>query len=93
LNYKIIKRNFRTRFGEIDIIAQDNKTLVFVEVKKKTSEVYGKPAEMITKKKLRKIINTAESYIFNNKLKGPWRVDAVLIMDDKIELIKNLTNS
>ncbi len=54
LGYEIFERNFRTRFGEIDIIARDGETLCFVEVKKKTSDRFGSPAEMITPKKLDK---------------------------------------
>ncbi len=93
LGYKIIERNFRTRYGEIDIIAKDNKTLVFVEVKKKNSIRFGMPKEMVTKNKLKKIINTAENYRIENKEKGPFRVDVVSIIKDKIEIIKNVTNS
>lgn len=90
-DYKVIKRNFRTRFGEIDIVASDGKDLVFVEVKMKKSDAFGLPAEMVTSKKLKKIVNTAQIYITENEYKGSWRIDVVTILGDKIELLKNVT--
>lgn len=63
--YKILDRNYSTKFGELDIIALDNNVLVFVEVKTKTSDQFGSPEEMITPHKLRQIRNTAQSYLLN----------------------------
>jgi putative endonuclease len=91
LGYEIFERNFRTRFGEIDIIARDGETLCFIEVKAKASDRFGSPAEMITPKKLDRIIRTAKHYVQENDLSVPWRIDAVLIQGDKIELIRNIT--
>ena len=91
--YTIVARNFRTRFGEIDIIAKDGKTLVFIEVKKKNSDYFGSAAEMITKRKLLKVINIAKVYAQEKDYSGPWRVDAVLINKNSIELVKNLTSN
>lgn len=92
--YKIIDRNFRTRFGEIDIIAEDGDTLIFVEVKAKSSIKYGTPAEMITKTKQHKLKLMSEYYISEKNYKGPWRIDAVTILGDKfthkIEILKNI---
>lgn len=89
--YKIIERNFRTRFGELDIVAKDGKVLVFVEVKAKASDRFGAPAEMINARKQQKIKNMALTYINEKNFEGPWRVDAVLIQGDLIELLKNIT--
>lgn len=93
-SYKIIERNFRTRFGEIDIIAKDDNTLVFVEVKMKSSIRFGTPAEMITKRKQLKIKRMAECYLLEHGYKGPCRIDAVTILGNKfpqIEILKNIT--
>lgn len=90
--YKIISRNWRTRFGEIDIIAKDGEELVFVEVKAKADDFFGTPAEMITHRKLEKVVKTAESYITEERYEGPWRIDAVAIEGDKIEILKSLTS-
>lgn len=89
--YKIIERNFRTRFGEIDIIARDADVLVFVEVKAKTSSRFGSPAEMVTKRKQFKIKNTAQCYISDTGYAGPWRIDVVSIEGKNITIIKNIT--
>ncbi|MDD3678819.1 MAG: YraN family protein [Patescibacteria group bacterium] len=93
-NYKIIIRNYRSRYGEIDIIALDQKDdfLVFVEVKKKTSDRFGEPSEMINERKIKKIIATAEFFLQENKLDNcQTRVDAILINNKGLEHIKDIT--
>lgn len=91
LGYELFERNFRTSFGEIDIIARDGEMLCFVEVKKKASDRFGSPAEMITPQKIDKIIRTAKRYVQENDLNVPWRIDAVLIEGNEIKLIRNIT--
>lgn len=90
--YEIITRNFRTRYGEIDIIAIDEDMLVFIEVKAKSSDKFGSPADMITPKKLDKIKKTAKHYLQEKELGNiPWRIDAILIKDEKLEHLKSIT--
>lgn len=60
--YQIIERNFRSRFGEIDIIAFKNNSLIFVEVKARWSDKFGAPEEAVTPGKLWKIKRTGEYY-------------------------------
>ena len=62
LGYRIIERNYRTRFGEIDIVADDGGTVVFVEVKTKTSGDFGDPVEEVTPQKQRQIVSMGEFY-------------------------------
>ena len=62
LGYRIIERNYRSRFGEIDIIARDADTIVFVEVKTKTSGDFGDPVDEVTPQKQRQIISMGEEY-------------------------------
>jgi putative endonuclease len=62
LGYRVIERNYRTRFGEIDIVADDGGTIVFVEVKTKTSSDFGDPVEEVTLQKQRQIISMGEFY-------------------------------
>jgi len=83
--FNILFKNHQTRFGEIDIIASEKDVLVFVEVKAKTGNDFGYPEEMINKKKLRQIINTAQMFILSNKKLGfeKFRVDAVAIIFDE----------
>ena len=91
---QIIDRNYRTRFGEIDIIAKDKKELIFVEVKAKNTSRFGKPYEMVTKRKKRKLRMTAKSYLQDSRIDSgntPWRIDVISIDYEtgKIEWLKN----
>ncbi len=84
--FKIIKQNWRySRLGEIDIIAAENDTLVFIEVKTRTSSEFGHPTESITPKKLNRIKKLAEIYINSNNSAGyeNFRVDMVGILIGK----------
>ena len=62
LGYLIIERRYRTRNGEIDIVANDSGTVVFVEVKTKTSDSFGDPVEEVTPQKQRQIVSMGEFY-------------------------------
>jgi len=78
--YKIIERNFRTRFGEIDIICRDGQTLVFVEVKTKIGHDFGEPEEMVDKRKLFQVKRMGEVYLQDKELDIPCRIDVVAIV-------------
>ncbi len=67
-NLCFLDKNFRSKFGEIDLIFQDtlSKQIVFVEVRYRKSIFFGDPAETVTKTKQRKILHTANYYL-NNK--------------------------
>lgn len=97
--YKIICTNFRTRFGEIDIVACDGETLVFVEVKARASRDFGLPEEAITPRKIRHLTKAGQYF----KLKNPQtpdlqRIDLVAIKLSptgeigEIRLIKNISS-
>ena len=60
--YRIAERNYRSRFGEIDIVAIDADTIVFVEVKTKTNSSFGDPVEEVTPQKQRQIISMGQEY-------------------------------
>lgn len=92
--YRIVENNFRNRYGEIDIIAIDGKTLVFVEVKTKTGSKFGPPAMAVDGRKQRQLSRAALAYLTQKKLNNnPARFDVVAIsmIENKtvIELIKN----
>ncbi len=91
--YKIIRQNYRTPIGEIDIIAKDGETLVFIEVKTRESIEYGMPFEAINRLKKRKIANVALLYLKKFKEMPPCRFDVVSIYYEKgkpeFELIKD----
>jgi putative endonuclease len=78
--YKIIERNFRKGYGEIDIISTFQNTLVFVEVKTRTTSLYGGAIEAISYGKMQKLIRTCEYYkMLHPKFPDAMRIDAVLI--------------
>ena len=91
--YRVIKRNERNRFGEIDIIAREkNGTLVFVEVKT-MREGELKPEDQITRKKMRNIRKSAEFFVGQNEglidEKRGWRLDlvAIIIEEEKNSIV------
>ena len=84
-NYKIIKRNFRCRQGEIDIIAYDltNKEVVFLEVKTRTDFDFGFPSEAVTATKQKHIINSAKYFLYCNKMENIYvRFDVIEVVVD-----------
>lgn len=92
--YKIIARNYRSRFGEIDIIASESGTTCFVEVKTRQGDRFGLPQEAITLSKKRHLSRAALLFLKeNNLLEKPARFDVVSIDSTagsaKAELIKN----
>jgi len=90
--YKILQKNYRVPFGEVDIIAKDKKAIVFVEVKMRSSDGFGLPQEFVDKRKRKKIIAAAISYIKVNNLKDTdFRFDVVALGNalEKPEIIKS----
>ena len=82
LGYRILARNFRSRHGEIDIIARDGSDLVFGEVKGKRSDGLGLPQEMVTRTKMGRLIKTALAYLEDSPGgKGACRFDVVAVME------------
>ncbi len=76
--YLILESNFANRYGEIDIIAKDQETLVFVEVKAKKGADFGLPEEMISRHKLQKVKNMALVYMKGENL--PCRIDVIAVV-------------
>lgn len=93
--YKILARNYKNKLGEIDIVAKDKDTFVFVEVKTRLSDKFGLPSEAVSKFKQRQIYKTAVTYLQKNNLLDKYsRFDVVSILyshcgNHKLELIKN----
>ena len=80
LGYDIIERRYRTRFGEIDVVANDRGTVVFIEVKTKTNSSFSDPAESVTKQKQRRLVSMAEQYAaYHDVDTTPCRFDVVAI--------------
>ncbi|PID47453.1 MAG: hypothetical protein CR967_04455 [Proteobacteria bacterium] len=85
---KILKTNFHSRFGEIDIIAKDKTTLHFIEVK--ASKDYD-PIERITPQKYQKILKTIDYYMYQNPNDLNFQIDAILVKDKQIEWLENIS--
>jgi len=92
--YKILEQNYRNKIGEIDIIAKEKETLVFVEVKARKTHIFGNPKWAVTPKKQRKISMVALYYLKatkQNHVKARFDVVALSSQKDnlQIEIIKN----
>ena len=84
--YQIIDQNFRTRGGEIDIVAEKEKMLVFVEVKTRTNRMFGLPEEAIDERKQHKLAMTAECYLAAHHLYDQdYRIDSVAVEINKTD--------
>lgn len=94
--HKILERNFRKSYGEIDIISIHQNTLVFTEVKTRTSNQFGTPFESITSWKLKSLVKTAQLYKASHpKLPSALRIDAVsvkLLENGEAESIEHMEN-
>jgi len=97
LGYRIYESNFRTPFGEIDIVAKHKGIMVFVEVKSRTTSSLGPPYISITKVKERHIIKNALFYLKQRGIANVnWRIDIVLIklrFDGKLESLELIENA
>jgi len=80
LGYKIAETNFRTREGEVDIVATDNGTWVFIEVKTRSNHGFGSGVEQISTRKAQRLQATAQRFLSENDLYDVnWRIDLLSI--------------
>jgi len=94
--YRILERNYRCKCGEIDIIAEQDGTLCFIEVKSRSSLAYGFPAEAVNRTKQKHITRVATHYLQTNfpSVCPPCRFDVVVILPPRQpELISNAFNA
>jgi putative endonuclease len=68
--WEILERNYRTRLGEIDLICRDRNTIVFVEVKARTSAGFARPDESVTHRKQAKLRRLVEEYLVSHRLES-----------------------
>ena len=87
--YKIIEKNYRCLYGEIDIIAEYKKILVIIEVKYRKNSIFGKGFEAVGYSKQQNIIKTTEYYINEKNIKIPVRFDVISIDNEEITHIEN----
>lgn len=83
--YHIVTRNWRTRSGELDIVAREGEWLVFVEVRARRTRgdasvpALGSPEESVTPRKQLQLVTMADAYLFEMKWDGLWRIDVIAL--------------
>jgi len=88
----IIARNFRTPHGEIDIIASEKNTLVFFEVKTRTSNRFGNPEDAVDNNKASHMIDSAEYYLQANEFdEEDWQLDVIAVEINQSHVITCIT--
>ena len=95
--YHIREKNYRVgSAGEIDIIAQDNETIVFIEVKARRGSRNGTATEAVTPRKQQQLITLAETYTAEHDLDAPLRIDVIAIdftSDGRLLLLNHYENA
>ena len=95
LGYEALEVNFRSKIGEIDLVAEDKGTLVFVEVRTKLGRAFGSAAESVNFRKRSKLITVAQTYLAKQGTENrDWRIDVVAVEVDgqdiaAVEVLKN----
>lgn len=87
--YRIVGRNWRCRFGELDLIARDGDTLVFVEVKTRTQDGFGGPEGAVTPRKRARIVAAARAYLRVVGADLPVRFDVVAVRPGTVTLYQD----
>jgi putative endonuclease len=85
--YQILHVNWRNRKLEIDIIAMDGETLVFVEVKTRQTLLFGEPENAVDYKKQRSLIHAANAYVLKYRFENDARFDVISVIIDKTETV------
>ena len=95
--YNILATNYRSSYGEVDIVALDGKELVFVEVRTRSSRNFGTPEESLSKAKVKRLVNTCQDYMQHTaKEDADWRVDLVCLYlgpGRKVQRIQHLPHA
>ncbi|MFZ6719324.1 YraN family protein [Undibacterium sp. Ji49W] len=87
---KLVMQNFSCKGGEIDLIMQDGATLVFVEVRKRSSMQFGGAVASVTPAKQRRMVHAAQVYLLSKKSQAACRFDLIAIDGDSLNWLKNI---
>lgn len=85
----LVERNFRCKVGEIDLVMQDQGSLVFVEVRRRESRDYGGAIASVTPAKQRRMVRAAQFYLLRYRSVPPCRFDVVAIDGDRLNWLRN----
>lgn len=88
--FKLREMNWRTRWCEIDIVAEKDKTIYFVEVKSRDNLDHGSGLEYVTNKKLKQMAFAAEFWVSQNKWEGQYQLAVIAIDAGEIEFIDDV---
>lgn len=92
--YNVLKRNWRMYRHEIDIVAEDEEYIIFVEVKTRTSRQWGNPEDFIGKAKIRRIVEAADLYLQINDIEKPARFDIIsAVWDGQVFEIEHIDDA
>ena len=83
--YRIVERNYRSRWGELDVVAYDGDTLVFVEVKARRGAQFGDPAFAVDRRKQRRLVRLAQQYLSRRRLGEPLCRFDIVVVDERPE--------
>ncbi len=83
--YRIVERNCRSRWGELDVVAYDGDTLVFVEVKARRGTQFGDPAFAVDRRKQRRLVRLAQQYLSYRRLGEPLCRFDIVVVDERPE--------
>lgn len=87
--YMIVKRNYKNPFGEVDIIAEKGDILAFIEVKTRSSDIYGQPNEAVTSKRQEKYRQAVKYYFLNREIDRVVRFDIIEVFASNVNHIEN----
>lgn len=87
--YKILERNYKCPFGEVDIIARKGDTVVFVEVKTRLSDIFGLPKEAVTQNRMYRYKKAADYYFVGEEIDCTVRFDIIEIFRGQLNHIEN----
>ena len=91
--YRLLDANYRCRWGEVDIVAQEGDELVFVEVRTRHGTQFGTPEESVTAAKARRLIATAQDYLQQHgQEKSEWRIDLIAIRLDGDRRVQDIAH-
>lgn len=87
--WKILESNYKTPFGEIDIIAERDDTIAFIEVKTRLSDIFGMPSEAVTNNRKLRYIRGANYYFTNKIIDCTVRFDIIEVLNGRLNHIEN----
>ncbi len=91
--YVLVATNYRCRWGEVDIVAQEGEELVFVEVRTRRGVEFGTPEESVTAAKARKLVATAQEFLLeHDQVNAGWRIDLIAIRLDGDRKVQDITH-